>query len=170
MPDRASTGFPEAPGVAYPRDMNDLDLLDFGPNFLSDGIISNHPPKVVPGKTWRPLVPKVDADGNDVAGIRSVTLRVPIGTYTGWNIRTKEAGAEGELYRLDGSFIPFAATKAARIEASDPRLSLEERYENHEGYVSAVKHAASELVASRLLLEDDAARIIREAEASAVLK
>ena len=170
MPDRASTGFPEAPGVAYPRDMNDLDLLDFGPNFLSDGIISNHPPKVVPGKTWRPLVPKVDVDGNDVAGIRSVTLRVPIGTYTGWNIRTKEAGAEGELYRLDGSFIPFTATKAARIEASDPRLSLEERYENHEGYVSAVKHAASELVASRLLLEDDAARIIREAEASAVLK
>ena len=170
MPIRASTGFPETPGVSYPRDMNDLELLDYGPKFLSDGIISNHPPKVVPGKTWRPLVPKVDADGNDVAGIRSVTLRVPIGTYTGWNIRTAEAGAEGELYRLDGSFIPFARTKAERVDSKDPRLSLEERYENHEGYVRAVKQAASELVASRLLLEEDAAGIIREAEASDVLK
>ena len=105
-----------------------------------------------------------------MAGIRSVTLRVPIGTYTGWNIRTAEAGAEGELYRLDGSFIPFARTKAERVDSKDPRLSLEERYENHEGYVRAVKQAASELVASRLLLEEDAAGIIREAEASDVLK
>ena len=172
MPERASTGFPEVPGVAYPRDMNDLDLLDFGPDFVTKGIITNHPPKVVPGKTWRPMVPKVDADGNDIAGIRSVTLRVPLGTHTGWNIRTAEAGAEGEMYRLDGSFIPFARTKAERDAAGDPRLSLEERYGDHDGYLQAVAdaEATSELVASRLQLEEDAARIIREAGASAVLK
>ena len=170
LPDRKSTGFPEIPGVSYPRDMNDLSRYDYGPKFLSDGIITNHPPKVLPGKTWRPLVPKVDADGNDVAGIRSVTLRAPLGTYTGWNLRTKEAGAEGEMYRLDGSFIPFARTKAERTKTGDPRLSLEERYVDHGGYVRAVKAAAEELVAEEFLLPADAERLVRAAEASDVLK
>ena len=29
---------------------------------------------------------QVDADGNDLAGIRSVFLQTPIGTYIGWNL------------------------------------------------------------------------------------
>lgn len=169
-PDRASTGFPEIPGVGYPRDMNVLPVFDYGPEFLDKGILSHHPPKTVEGKNWRPLVPKVDADGNDIAGARSVTIMAPIGTHTGWNIRTPEAGAEGELYRLEGSFIPFARTQREREEASDPRLSLEERYQNHAGYVRAVREAASELVASRLLLKEDADRLVHEAELSSVLK
>lgn len=169
LPNAKSTGFPEIPGVSYPRDMNDLSLLDYGPEFLSRGIVSNHPPKVKPGASWRPLVPKVDADGNDVAGIRSVTLRVPLGTYTGWNIRTAEAGAEGEMYRLDGSFIPFARTNSERLETGDPRLSLEERYGDHDGYVRAVKGAANELVEEGFLLAADAERIVRDAAASDVL-
>lgn len=170
MPTREHTGFPEIPGVTYPRGMNELPLLDYGPEFLTRGIISNHPPEVVPGKNWRPLVPRVDADGNDVAGIRSVTLRAPVGTHTGWNIRSEQAGGEGELYRLDGSFVPFAQTRAARVAAGDPRQSLEERYGSHDGYVRAVRAAADELVSERLLLQQDAERIIREAELSDVLK
>ncbi len=170
MPDRTTTQFPRIPNVAYPRDMNDLDLLDYGPRFLQEGIITNFPPKIVQGKTWRPLVPKVDSDGNDIAGIRSVTLMAPIGTYTGWNIRTAEAGAEGEMYRLDGSFVPFTKTKMQRLESGDSRLSLEERYGDHAGYVQAVKKASSKLVGMRLLLNVDAERIVRAAETSDVLR
>lgn len=72
-------------------------------------------------------VPKVDADGNDIAGIRSVTVQAPLGTYTGWNLR-REGFGEDELCGPNGSFIPFAETKAEREAAGDPRLSLEERY------------------------------------------
>ena len=32
------------------------------------------------------LVPKTDADGNDLGGVPSVLRQVPLGTYTGWNI------------------------------------------------------------------------------------
>ena len=169
MPDQKSTGFPNIPGVAYPGGMNELPRLDYGPEYLTKGIITNHPPKRVPGKSWRPLVPKVDADGNDIAGLRSVTIRVPIGTYTGWNLRSQEAGAEDALYRETGSFIPFEKTKADRLAKGDPRLSLEERYGSHAGYVTKVKEAV-ERFSERLLLPEDGERIIREAEASDILK
>ena len=66
--------------------------------------------------------------------------------------------------------MPFARTRAVRVASGDPRLSLEERYGSHDGYVRAVRAAAGELVAERLLLEQDAERLIREAELSDVLK
>ena len=69
-----------------------------------------------------------------------------------------------------GGFIPFARTRAERIEAGDPRPSLEERYRDHAGYVAAVKAAADRLVKQRFMLPDDAARLVREAEASDVLR
>ena len=35
----------------------------------------------------------LDKDGNETAGVRSVHLRVPLGTYTGWNIETRGVDA-----------------------------------------------------------------------------
>ena len=32
------------------------------------------------------LVPQVDADGNEIAGIRLPDIAVPRGTFTGWNL------------------------------------------------------------------------------------
>jgi hypothetical protein len=55
------------------------------------------------------------------------------------------------------------------MASGDPRRSLEERYGSHDGYVSAVKGAAKTLVAERFLLQEDADRYVKEAEASAVL-
>ncbi len=94
------------------------------------------------------LVPKVDADGNDIAGIRLPAVQVPVGTYTGWNLRPRGL-AEGELSGLLGSFIPFAKTKAQRRKTRDPRLSLEERYQNRADYVQRVSRAARILVEQR---------------------
>jgi hypothetical protein len=129
----------------------------------------NQPPKVIPIDGYPPLVPKVDADGNDRAGVRPTALQAPLGTHTGWNLRGAGFG-ENELCSLSGSFIPFARTKAERLASNDPRLSLEERYGTHDGYVEAVRKAAESLKAERFLLEEDAARLVIEAQESPVLR
>ena len=111
----------------------------------------------------------MDKDDNEIGGIRNTTVMVPLGTYTGWSLRQKGYG-EGDLNALNGMFIPFKKTKQERIAAGDPRLSLEERYQTHEGYVNAVKKAADELVSKGFLLAEDAATIISAAEKSDVLR
>jgi hypothetical protein len=90
-------------------------------------------------------------------------VQVPIGTYTGWNLRPRGL-AEGELAGLLGSFIPFAKTKAARRKSGDPRLSLEERYKSRDDYVRRISCAARALVEARYLLPEDAERMIAEAK------
>jgi len=103
------------------------------------------------------LVCAVDTDANEVAGIRLPPIAVPLGTYTGWNVYRAQPN---ELADRDGSFIPFAQTKAAREETGDPRPSLEERYGKREAYVAKIKAAAEALVAERLLLPSDAAAYV----------
>jgi hypothetical protein len=110
---------------------------------------------------------QVDADGNDLAGIRSVFLQTPIGTYTGWNLGRKNRFENG-MCNLQGSFIPFASTKAERIAAGDPRLSIEERYPSREVYLASFKKAAADLVAQRFLLPDDADSLVKAAEAEGI--
>ena len=109
------------------------------------------------------LVPQVDADGNDIGGIRSVFVQVPIGTYTGWNLGRKDRFENG-LCNLQGSFIPFAATRAERDATGDPRLSLEERYPTKAAYVTAIRNAADVLATRRFLLSDDAQKLVADAE------
>jgi len=170
-PDKASTGWPDIPGVPYTGMVNDVPLLDFGPGYNMakvTGTLNDHP-KVVKEHAYQTMVPKVDKDGNEVAGIRSVTLQVPLGTYTGWSLRQQGFG-EGDMNALNGMFIPFRKTKAERIAANDPRLSLEERYGTHARYVEAVTRAASDLVKKGYLLPEDAAYEISRAENSNVLK
>jgi hypothetical protein len=107
-------------------------------------------------------VSAVDADGNEIAGIRLPPIAVPLGTHTGWNVYRAQPG---ELADRDGPLIPFARTKVAREAAGDPRLSLEERYGSREAYVAKVSAAAEALVAKRLLLPADAAAYVKAAEA-----
>jgi uncharacterized protein (DUF924 family) len=104
----------------------------------------------------------VDADGNEIAGIRSPSIAVPLGTHTGWNLYRAQPC---ELCDRDGSFIPFARTRAEREAAGDPRPSLEERYGGRDAYVARVRAAAEALVAERLLLPQDAAAAVAAAEA-----
>jgi hypothetical protein len=105
----------------------------------------------------------VDADGNEIAGIRLPPIAVPLGTYTGWNVYRAQPC---ELCDRDGSLIPFARTKSAREAAPDSRLSLEERYGSRDTYVARVEAAADALVADRLLLPADAATYVKAARES----
>jgi len=167
---KAAMGFPDIPGMPSPDGLlNPVFDYDFGPDFNyvdQSGLITRQPPVVK--QVLPTLVPKVDADGNDVGGVPSVLRQAPLGTYTGWNV----IGAgfdKGKICLLNGSFIPFAKTKAERTASGDPRRSLEERYSSHAAYVGAVKAAAEEAVAERFLLREDADRLVAEAAASDVL-
>jgi len=170
-PGHASTGFPVIPGQPLPDGVFlPLYDYDFGPGFRYtdvSGVMTLQPP-VVRGVLPQ-LVPRVDADGNELAGVRSVLLEVPLGTYTGWN-PTLRGFFKGQIQALGGGYIPFAKTKAQRLTSGDPRLSLEERYFTHDVYVARVKEAAKRRVAERFLLQDDADRLVAEADQSNVLR
>jgi hypothetical protein len=169
-PDRESTGFPKIPGVTYTGLVNELQVWDYGPGLgPQGGRMTLLPPVPVPGTQYRVLVPRVDDDGHDVAGIRQPDVEVPLATYTGWNVRA--AGfREGEMCGLTGSYIPLPVTKDERKASGDPRKSLEERYKTHDKYVKQVEQAARKLVKERFLLEEDYDRIVGQAEASDVLR
>src|SRR5215467_13764684 len=161
------TGFPKIPGVHYQGLHNRQLFLDYGPN-VHRGRIDVHPPKPIGKGAYTILVPKVDRDGNDLAGIRLPLVQVPIGTYTGWNLQPNGL-AEDELSSLLGSFIPFAKTKSERSRTGDSRLSLEERYEDHADYVQQVSRWARILVEQHYLLAVDAERMINEAKKEQLL-
>ena len=164
----AASAFPSIPGVTFPTVVNGLAAFDFGPLFgPRGGRVTALPP--TRGRSYRVLVPTPDQDGHDLAGIRTVDVAAPVGTNTGWNLRAE--GPRGhDLCGLSGSFIPFETTRADRIASGDPRLSLEERYGDHAGFVEAVRQAAARSVSQRVLLEDDAATTVALAEASDILR
>ena len=140
--------FPAIPGVADPRTIA-------GPGEVIAGRVEYLPF----------LVPQVDGDGNEVAGIRVPDVAVPLGTATGWNFRHESVGNPADIVALLGSYVPFAATRAAREARNDPRRSVEERYRSRADYLRRVEAAANDLVKRRYLLQDDVAGILKRAEA-----
>jgi hypothetical protein len=176
-PNKAAMGFPTLPGLRATAPEADLinPLLDYdwGPQFDpndASGIPTNAPPKI--RQTLRMLVPKVNADGNEIGGIPVILLEAPLGTYLGWNITAGGARPfhEGQLCNYAGGMVPFARTRTEREANNDPRPSLEERYGSHAGFVDAVRKGTEKVKASGFLLEQDAAALIKAAEASNVLK
>jgi Alpha/beta hydrolase domain len=166
--DAARAAFPAIPGVEFPSVLNELELLNFGPVFDSEGgRLTVLPPLI--GPSYQVLVPKPDDDGQDLAGIRPIEIRVPLGTHTGWNLRAPGFRAPN-LCSLSGSYIPFATTEAERLANGDPRQSLEERYGDHAGYLRAVRRAGLQLLRQGFLIQEDADRFISAAEASDVLR
>ncbi len=166
--DEVARTFPAIPGVTFPTRVNGLDALGFGPTFGSGGGRQTVLPPTR-GGSYQVLVPTTDRDGHDVAGIHTVDIMAPVGTNTGWNLHA--AGPRGrDLCSLTGSFFPFARTRAERMASGDPRLSLEERYGDHDGFVDGVRRAADESVARRLLLPEDAEVLVQMAEESDVLR
>jgi len=154
--------FPKLPRHNFPTHAYRPPRLDFGPRFHADGIADVIPPKA--GTPFQTLVPAVNADGNETSGIALPEVAVPLGTFTGWNLRSPAVGAETMLSPLDGMFIPFAKTKADRVKTGDPRLSLEERYPTRADYLTRLTESAKKLHADGFLLAEDVLRIIERAE------
>lgn len=158
---QTADNFPKIPGVTYTGLKSTRYRFNYGPNFYATGVATIYPPVVsapmfdnpANGPIYPSFVPKVDADGNEVAGIRLPDVRVPIRTYSGWSLRSgawANDGCEGT-----GQSVAFATTKAAR-EAGDPRLSIEERYPNFQTYYYKVAQAINDMVAERFMLPEDA--------------
>ncbi len=182
-PTKAAMGFPTIPLAAAPAGwrttapeagfINPVLDYDWGPEFNAtdgSGVPTLFPPpikQVIPM-----LVPRVNADGNEMGGVPVVLLDAPLGTYLGWNITAGGARPfhQDQLCDYVGGMIPFAKTKQARLAINDPRLSLQERYRDHAGYVNAVRKSAADAVAQGFLLANDADALIAAADASNVLK
>ena len=150
--------FPKIPGVEMPSHIQKAYRVDYGPQFRTAGIVTIEPPKV--GSAFPILVPQVDGDGNETSGLRMPEIQIPLATYTGWNLRSADIGAPGEMFSMQGSFIPFFRTKAERELHNDPRLSIEERYSGRVQYLEKIEGAARNLVSSGYLLEADVPRIV----------
>ena len=144
--------YPKMPGFLHPP----------APNRFGPPIDWIDPPREY-GRTYATLVAAIDADGNEIGGIRLPPIAVPLATYTGWNLYK---AFPGEMCDRDGASLAFARSKAQREAKGDARLSLEERYGGKEAYVGKVKEAAEDLARQRLLLPADVAGYVKAAEAA----
>jgi hypothetical protein len=139
-----AVAYPAVPGLVRPHAANDAAPLE-------DWV-----DPVPVGQGYGTLVPQVDADGNEVAGIQLPDVAVPRGTFLGWNLY-KDPYPDGELADRDGTFLAFAATEVER--GADPRGSLAARYPGM-AYGDAVKAVVAALLRDRLLLAEDAAQFV----------
>jgi Alpha/beta hydrolase domain len=153
--------FPQLAGVTTTTAVHRAYRVDYGPRFRTEGIVTQEPPKM--GKAFPILVPQVDADGNDIAGVRMPELSVPLATYTGWNLFNAKAGPTTVLSSMQGSYIPLARGSTDRERTSDPRRSIQERYRDKDEYLGRVSKAAQELVDQRFLLAEDLSMILANA-------
>ncbi|MET0508317.1 MAG: alpha/beta hydrolase domain-containing protein, partial [Burkholderiaceae bacterium] len=165
-------GWPRIAGAPLPTGMA-IGLLayDYGPSLDYNrftGVLDRWPPTIA--ATIAPLMPRLDADGNEVGGVPSMLHQLPLGTYTGWNI-TRSGFFKGQPCGggLTGGYVPFARTAAERAANGDPRLSLEERYGSMRGYHCAVRAIAERDVADRFLLAAGARRLGEQVAKSTML-
>jgi hypothetical protein len=170
-------GFPTLPGLraTLPEPGFIMPVLDYdwGPQFNTtdvSGVPTNAPPPI--RQAVRMLVPRVDADGNELGGVPHVLLDAPLGTYLGWNITAGGVRPfhQGQICNYVGGMLPFARTRAERLASQDPRPSLQERYGDHDGYVAAVRKAAGNAVTQGFLLPADADALLKAAQGSRVLQ
>jgi len=147
--------FPAIPGVHLLPEPSIAYALDYGPQLASKGIITREPPELGPAYPF--LVPQVDDSGNEIGGLRSPDIAVPLASYTGWLPSNPVSGV--------GLYVPFARTRAEREANGDPRLSIEERYQGRAQYLGLVAHSAMALIDDGYLLAGDLPQILERAGA-----
>jgi len=154
-------GFPDIPGVETSSRVHRAYRADYGPDFIAQGVVTQEPPRI--GKAFPTLVPAVDADGNEIPGVRVPELQVPLATYTGWNLFNAKSGPTHEISSMVGSYIPFPRTRAERDARKDPRPSIMERYSGRDEYLGRVAQAGLGLIEDGLMLSRDLPVVIANA-------
>lgn len=158
----SESGWRPLPGVWYPDVIHQPDFLDRGSEFLTLRRATRQPPKVI--GQYPVMVPGYGADDNERGCLLPPTVAVPVGTFTSWNLRSREIGAETELLSLTGGYIPLPATAEDRRASGDPRQSIEERYGSFDEYLEQFRSYVRTLLAEGYLLEEDVARLTELAE------
>ena len=146
--------FPALPGIPSPRTATGGPRL---PNPL-------WPQGAGAGTELPLLVPQVDADGNDLGGIRMPDVSVPLATCTGWVFRSTSIDGRQEMIPLRGSWIPFTATRQQREQLGDPRPAIDDRYATKEAYLACVSKAIEQLIQQGYLQSEDLDPIRKQAE------
>ncbi len=165
-PESALETIGSIPGVNSPAHLRRFTRLDFGPD---PDVPTKIPAEV--GKPFPTLVPAVDKNGNELAGIPLPYISAPLATYTGWNLRHPDIGGADQVMStggasggtLRGSTIPFPATVEVRSSTGDPRQSVEELYPSKESYLEQVQQAARSLVDEDYLLAEDVPTVLEQA-------
>ncbi len=153
--------FPGIPAVQAPESFFMPFRLDPGPRWRTEGIADNVPPRV--GPRYGNLVPQVNSDGNELAGIHLPDIAVPLATNVGWRVRPKGSPAAGTLDRWAGSQWRFAQTAEQRKASGDPRLSILERYPTRREYIARVTECLLDLRRRRFLLDEDVTNLLEQA-------
>ena len=143
---------PQIRGVVFPRSAYTPHRLGLGEEWR-EGRITTEPPEV--GAPYTVLVPRVDSVGNEVGGIQSVELRVPLASYLPWQLR--RTPPTDRLVSFQGTFVPLQRVEADRLRARDSRPSLERLYKSRDAFLDAVDRATLTLVSQRFLLPEDRA-------------
>lgn len=151
--------FRSLPGVDFADRITRPLRLDFGPDMAMG--VASYPPKT--GEPYRTYVSKLDADGNEVAGIKPPELLSPLATYCGWNVRHPDQGVPGDLMQMMGATLPFARTRLERESRVDPRPSIDERYASREVYLAHVRRQTLRLIEQRHVLDEDLDAIVARA-------
>jgi hypothetical protein len=154
--------FPKVPSFPFASYMPRVWHMDYGRDYNTTRVITIEPPQT--GEPYRVLVPQVNGDGNDEAGIPLPETAVPLGTFTGWNVTIPQLSELRYLSGLVGGFEPFARTKEQRLANGDSRLSIAERYSSRQEYLDKVKRAADDLVGQRFLRPEDVPAVMQSAE------
>lgn len=139
--------------------LKQMRRLDLGPESAHN--VGRYP--AATGEPYTTYVSAVDADGNEIGGVRLPDVSVPLATYAGWNPRHPETGGEGQIIDMLGSTLPFAATAEERQARSDPRPSIAERYRDRDDYRAQVRGAVDELVQQRFILAEDVELLVKTA-------
>ena len=158
----ASSGWKALSGVRYPEVIQRPEWLDRGPQFLTKRIMTLEPP--ASRGQYEVKVPAYGPDDNERGVLLLPSIAVPVASFTGWNLRSREVGAENELLSLTGGYIPFSRTAAARKASGDPRLAVLEHYRNFEQYLAQYTAAAKRLIEQRYLLPEELPRLVKAAE------
>jgi hypothetical protein len=147
--DAAKAALAHLPGPGAPEKLAVLHRLDFGPTARKTRRFEQVPP--TRGPAYALHVAAVDADGNEVAGVRHPEIAAPLAVYTGWNPRSAKIGGTDQNLRTAGAVIAF------------PPAHITARYGDQAGYLAAVEAAARALVADRYLLPEDIEGVLAQA-------
>jgi len=150
---------PRIPNKILPSSYYRPIRLDPGPRWRTEGIADHVPPRE--GPRYVTLVPQVDEDGNDIAGVRLPDVAVPLASYIGWNQRSLDYS--NTLSRNSGNVWPFALSPAERIKSGDSRKSIWERYPEKKDYLSELAKSLITLNQQRFLLAEDVSILLQEA-------
>jgi hypothetical protein len=163
-PQTLAATFSAIPGVRFPPRMLHALRLHYGSETHLGRTLTV---PALEGAPYPALVSAVDADGNEIAGIRLPDLTVPVATHTGWNLRHVEVGNPDLVIGITGGLVgwtlPFPATRADREATGDPRWSIAERYASKDDYLRQVHAAAQTLIDEGYLLAEDLTRVVEGA-------